>query len=188
MKRFLILVVTMSCLFAISLSNVSADGPVIAQQESPDETMNGTPEDATVITGVDGANGLGKSVIRQVGSWTVEYSLAGAYMFYNYKKYVQHMFAKTARTAGAGNYAAEAHANLIKGNNYGGQQVFSSFTTNCAGTTVINGKAQTCASSWFRTLAGAKWFLISGHSLDIGINGSKDSTCDGCMDFVYTVP
>jgi len=126
---------------------------------------------------------------QTVGSWTIEWSNAAAYGTGGGNKYVQHYYAKTRKVSRpAGSYQAEVHATLIDGPSYGGTQVFSYFTHPCAQAIVNNGTAQSCSSPWQLSSTGHQWFIISGHYFDIGINGSQDASCPGCIDWVYTTP
>lgn len=120
--------------------------------------------------------------------WVIEYANGAAYGINGANKYVQHLLARTRKIAGIGPYQAEAHATLIKGNSYSVPPVFDQFIYPCAFQVVNDNTAQTCPSPWQPSTTGQQWFIISGHSFDIGGDGIKDTFCPGCIDFVFTTP
>ena len=128
------------------------------------------------------------STTRTVGGFTIMYSNSAAYGTAGSNKYVRHNSARTEKTAGTGSYQAEAHGALIKGSSYSNPTVWDYISHPCAQSIVNNAAAQTCVSPWQLSSTGQKWLVISGHYFDIGINGSQDSSCSGCIDFVYTTP
>lgn len=161
--------------------------------DSPDVTLEAVISNETEVNrrfsnGNGGSGGVtpSGSTEKTVGSWKIRYGNAIGYGTGGGSKYVRHEYARTEKVAGSGSYQAEAHATLIKGSSYTGQQVFSYFTHPCAQSIVNNAKAQSCTSPWFQSSTGQKWCVVSGHYFDIAINGSKDSTCDGCIDWIYT--
>lgn len=116
--------------------------------------------------------------------WRVRYAQSVVYA----TTYMGHNYAKTERLEGGGGYGTHAHATLIKGHDYGGQQVFSSFTHSCASRTETNVTAQTCRSPNQASSSGSKWLLVSGHWYDHGNDGTKDGSCSGCIDWKWTHP
>lgn len=123
------------------------------------------------------------------GGTTAEWSNGVAY--YLSPRQISHYFAKTARIAGSGSYKAETHATLINGTQYDGPIWFSQSTYSCAQSIVVNGTAQSCQSPFFNApsgLPGKNWRIVSGHSFDMGNNGSWDMNCSGCIDWVFTFP
>ena len=85
-------------------------------------------------------------------------------------------YASTKRLSGSGSYEAEAHATLIEGDSYEGEQVFSGFSPPCATRTKVNRKAKTCRSPRFDTEPGEERFAISGHSYNHGNDGGSGAS------------
>jgi hypothetical protein len=140
-----------------------------------------------VLPGIPVPNGSSQ---QTVSGWTIEWANASGYTTGWFgSKYVRHEFARTRKVSGpSGSYQAEAHATLIDGPNYGGTQVFNYITHPCAQSIVNNGTAQSCSSPWQSSSTGRQWYIVSGHYFDIGINGSQDAACPGCIDWVYVTP
>lgn len=101
-------------------------------------------------------------------------------------RWVRYNYAETRRLSGLGDYRAEAHAALIRGDSYEDQRVFDAFDPRCAGISRVNRTARTCGSSRFRTSPGEKWFVISGHTYDHGNDGKVNKRIAGEMDYVWT--
>lgn len=158
---------------AIALQNVTVNQTEVTKQS----TQRGLPGYETDA-----------DTSRTIGSWTIRYANGVGFGTGGGNKYFRHEFAKTEKLAGSGSYQSEAHASLIRGSSYGGENVFNMFTHPCAQSIVNNGTAQTCTSPWQLSSAGQQWLIISGHYFDIGIDGTQDDTCPGCIDWVYTTP
>lgn len=101
---------------------------------------------------------------------------------------VRFYYAHTKRLSGSGPYWAEAHAVLIEGAAYDGNQVFNYKTDSCAAVSAVNAMARTCGSPWFDTSPGDQWLVISGHSYDDGNDGSVEIVIAGERDWVWTAP
>ena len=101
-------------------------------------------------------------------------------------RWVRYNYAETRRLSGSGDYRAEAHATLIKGNSYENDPVFDAFDPRCAGISRVNRTARTCSSARFATSPGEEWFVISGHSYDHGNDGIVNKRIAGGMDYVWT--
>lgn len=186
------------CLLVALLMAAFPAQAAFAGDSSPPNTDSPDPSRARVITRqarvtklIQGRPGFSTNASLQqgVGSWTIEWANAAGYTTGWFgSKYVRHEFARTRKVSGpAGSYQAEAHAVLINGQYYSDPQVFSYVTHSCAQAIVNNATAQTCSSPWQASSSGRQWFIISGHSFDIGINGT-DAQCPGCIDWVYTTP
>ncbi len=100
--------------------------------------------------------------------------------------WVKYDYAYTKRLSGAGDYLAHAHATLIEGDSYEGEQVFSAFTDSCATKTKVNGQAKTCRSSKYDTEPGEEWLVVSDHTYDDGNDGDNDASIAGELDWVWT--
>ena len=103
-------------------------------------------------------------------------------------QWVRYGYASTKRLSGSGDYRAEAHATLIKGDSYGNEPAFSAYTRPCAGISRVNREAKTCSSPSFVTSPGEKWLVISGHSYDHGNDspGDPEEVIAGELDRVWT--
>ena len=101
-------------------------------------------------------------------------------------EWVQYTYASTKRVSGSGTYAAHAHATLIEGDSYEGEQVFSAFTDSCATKTKVNGEAKTCRSTQFDTEPGEEWLVISGHYYDQDNDDDIEEWITGELDWVWT--
>lgn len=119
-----------------------------------------------------------------VGGMTVEWSNGVGWN----PTSMRHEFGQTQRVAGSGNYETEVHSTLIDGPYYGGNQVFSNGTDSCAQVYAVNATARTCSSLLQPSSSGHQWFIISGHSFNVGIGGTWDAECPGCIDWVWTQP
>lgn len=103
-------------------------------------------------------------------------------------RWVRYDYAQTRRLSGWGDYLAEAHATLIRGSSYEGEQVFSAYERSCAGIIRVNRTARTCSSPRFDTSPGEKWFVISGHTFDHGNDSPSNPEwrVAGELDWVWT--
>jgi hypothetical protein len=199
MKRFFVLLIAISIML-LPVSTAFADGgapPPVLPDGSTAITIQRVVTNQKVANNHASSNNSGHpggptpdaSTNRNVGSWTITYANAAALGYDgNGNKYVQHYYGKTIKTAGSGSYQAEVHATLLNGGTYDSPSVFDYITNPCAKSVVNNGTAQSCSSPWFASSTGRQWYIITGHYFDIGIDGTKDSTCDGCIDWVYATP
>ena len=101
-------------------------------------------------------------------------------------EWVRYDYAYTRRLSGSGDYKAHAHAALIEGDSYEGEQVFSAFTHSCATKTKVNRQAKTCRSPNYDTEPGDEWLVISGHTYDDGNDGEIEASIAGELDWVWT--
>jgi len=121
------------------------------------------------------------------GCWSQGFGIQWAY--YSDGSKVRYRTATSSHYQGRASYEHHAHGTLIKGWNYSGDQVWSSFTDSCASVTLDNSpEIATCGSPWQGTSHGGKWFLIGGFYYDHYINGTNDFPCDGCIDTKVAVP
>jgi hypothetical protein len=121
--------------------------------------------------------------------WVIQWSMGWAWRSYTGdSRGMRHRFARTIKKEGSGSYVAEAHAALVHGGSYTDEIVFSMDTDSCAVSEVSNSSAGTCPSNWFDSHVGDNWIVVSGHYFDVGEDGSRDATCDGCLDRGFTMP
>lgn len=177
----------------VSLTDPNQPAPNFTAYELPNgvyvvEARRAITSLDTPVTGPIARYSTDASASQTVGSTTVEWSNAVAYTIS--PRQISHYFAKTSRLAGSGDYKAETHATLINGTQYDGPIWFSRDTYPCAQSIVVNGAAQSCQSPFFDAsgTAGRNWRVVSGHSFDVGNNGTWDANCSGCIDWVFTFP
>lgn len=187
MKRLVNLLAVILLLLPVSTTFADDDNPPAVQADESIVIVRQrevTNETSVKIRG--GRDEIDASTTRTVGSVTIKYSNAAAQGWDCCGgTYVRHSYARTARIAGTASYQAEAHAALLDGTTLESPSVFDFITDPCAQSIINNATAQSCSSPWFQSSPGRGWYIVSGHYFDIWINGTRDSTCDGCIDWVY---